>query len=125
MTAWTARGEDNPFTSHLLAAQKYVVSRTAEPVTWPNSTLITGEAAETVARLKADAELPFTIIGSGALVRSLHAAGLVDGYTLLIHPILLGSGTRLFAEGERADLDLRRSVTTTTGVVIADYAVRH
>ena len=124
MTAWTSRGEDNPFTTYLLAAKKYVVSRTTEPVAWPSSTLVTGEAADTVARLKADVDLPFTIIGSGELVRSLQAAGLMDGYTLLIHPIVLGSGTRLFADGDRTDLDLRRSVTTTTGVVIADYAVR-
>lgn len=124
MRAWTSRGEDNPFTSHLLAARKYVVSRSEAPLAWPNSTLVTGEAVDTVAGLREESELPMTIIGSGELVRSLHAAGLVDGYTLLIHPIVLGSGSRLFGVGDRTDLDLRRSVTTTTGVVIADYAVR-
>ena len=64
-----------------------------------------------------------TIMGSGELVRSLHAAGLIDRYVLQIYPIVLGSGTRLFADGTRVDLTLERSLTTTTGVIIAQYAV--
>uniref|UniRef100_UPI001CF6FAAE dihydrofolate reductase family protein n=1 Tax=Pseudonocardia sp. ICBG601 TaxID=2846759 RepID=UPI001CF6FAAE len=58
----------------------------------PNSTLLAGDAAETVAKLKNEFEGDLTIIGSGALVRSLHAAGLMDSYTLLVHPIAMGSG---------------------------------
>lgn len=123
---WTAVTEPNPFTGYLTAARKYVVSR--DPSTtldFPESVLLAGEATETVARLKDELDGELSVIGSGELVRSLHAAGLVDEYTLLVHPIVLGSGTRLFGEGDRTDLELTRSVTTTTGVVIAQYAVRH
>jgi dihydrofolate reductase len=126
LTHWTAVTEPNPFTGYLTQVRKYVVSR--DPSTalgFPESVLLAGEAAETVARLKDEVEGDLSVIGSGALVRSLHAAGLVDEYTLLVHPIVLGSGTRLFGEGDRTDLELTRSVTTTTGVVIAQYAVRH
>ena len=122
---WTATPEPNPFTEHLLATTKHVVTRDpGADAAYPGTTLHLGEAVETVAALSAaHPDLELTIIGSGALVRSLHAVGLVDGYTLMIHPIVLGSGQRLFAPGDRTDLRLRRSVTTTTGVVIADYAV--
>ena len=65
-----------------------------------------------------------TILGSGELVRSLHAAGLIDQYILQIHPIVLGSGTRLFAEGDRVDLELERTLPTSTGVILASYRVR-
>jgi dihydrofolate reductase len=64
------------------------------------------------------------VIGSGELARSLHAAGLVEEYVLLIHPIVLGSGTRLFGEGERTDLTLQEAITATTGVLIARYRVK-
>ena len=62
-------------------------------------------------------------MGSGELIRSLHAAGLVDRYVLMIHPITLGSGARLFGPAERANLVLERSMPTTTGVIIAQYRV--
>lgn len=62
------------------------------------------------------------ILGSGELIRWLHAAGLIDHYILQIHPIVLGSGTRLFTAGDRVNLTLERSTPTTTGVIIAQYA---
>ncbi|MGF9757822.1 dihydrofolate reductase family protein [Microvirga sp. 0TCS3.31] len=120
---WSSVGKDNPFTGYLLGTQKYVASRSDEPAIHPNTEVLVGEAAETVARLKAESDLPLTVMGSGELVRSLHAAGLIDTFTLQIHPIVLGSGTRLFGEGRRTDVRLRRSLTTTTGVVIAEYDV--
>lgn len=87
----------------------------------PNSVLLVGEAVATVAAVAPDAGADLTIIGSGELVRSLHQAGLIDRYVLQIHPIVLGSGTRLFGVGDRVDLILERTVTTTTGVIIAQY----
>ncbi|WP_306360268.1 dihydrofolate reductase family protein [Nocardia sp. CC227C] len=123
ITAWGTRTDDNPFTTHMNAATKYVASRTLENAdAWQNSILLSGDAAETVAKLKAEPGKDLTIIGSAALVRDLHAAGLVDTYTLLIHPLTLGSGTRLF-EGPAplTEFDLTGSVTTTTGVIIARY----
>ena len=66
-----------------------------------------------------------TVLGSGELVRALHRAGLVDEYVLQIHPIVLGSGQRLFGDSDRAALTLQRSVATTTGVLIAQYLVQY
>lgn len=126
LSHWTAVTEENPFTDYLSQVRKYVVSRTPGTLLgYPASTLLAGDAVETVARLAADLgpDLTLTVLGSGELVRSLHAAGLVDEYVLQVHPLVLGSGTRLFGDGTRADLALERSVTTTTGVVIAQYSV--
>lgn len=113
---------DNPFSPVLDAMQKYVVSRTHRgPLDWQNSTLLTGEAAETVPRLKAEPR-DLTVLGSGELVRTLMAHDLVDVYQLLIHPLILGAGRRLFPErGQRHPLRLVDSVTTSTGVLIATY----
>lgn len=123
ITAWGTRADDNPFTVYMNAATKYVVSRTLENAdAWQNSILLSGEAAETVATLKAEPGNDLTIIGSASLVRSLHAIGLIDNFTLLIHPLTLGTGTRLF-EGPAplTEFELTDSVTTTKGVIIAHY----
>jgi len=126
ITAWGRRTDGNPFTTQMNAATKYVVSRTLEDAgAWPNSILLRGDAASAVAELKAEPGGDLGIIGSASLVRSLHAAGLVDRYTLLICPLTLGSGTRLFeGPGPLTEFDLSRSVTTTTGVIIAHYTRR-
>ncbi|AQZ62216.1 Dihydrofolate reductase [[Actinomadura] parvosata subsp. kistnae] len=122
---WTSVAEPNPFTQSLVNQRKYVATRhEGTRLAYPGSTPLAGEAAETVARLKAGTGGVITVLGSGELVRSLHRAGLVDEYVLLIHPIVLGSGTRLFGDGERGDLVLEESVTSTTGVVIARYQVK-
>jgi dihydrofolate reductase len=123
MESWAGR-DDNPFSPVLDARNKYVASTTLrEPLPWQNSTLLEGDAVEAVRRLPADEELG--VLGSGELVRGLLAAGLVDELQLLIHPLVLGSGIRLFAaEGAQLDLRLARSVTTTTGVIIATYRPR-
>jgi dihydrofolate reductase len=123
ITAWGRRTDGNPITAHLNAATKYVVSKTLEDVdAWERSILLRGDAVETVARLKARPGGDLAIIGSASLVRSLHAAGLVDRYTLVICPLTLGSGARLF-EGPAplTELELTASVTTTKGVIIAQY----
>ena len=122
---WTSVPDPNPFTEVLVSQRKYVASReAATELAYPNSTLLTGDVSEAAAQLKRDVEGTITVLGSGELVRSLHAGGLVDEYVLLIHPIVLGSGTRLFGEGDRADLVLEESVTSTTGVVIACYRAK-
>lgn len=114
---------DNPFTEVLDATQKYVASTTlAEPLPWKNSTLLKGDAADAVADLKQQPGPDLTILGSGELIQSLRRRNLIDEYVLLIHPLILGSGRRLFPEGSPpADLRLASSVTTTTGVLIATY----
>jgi dihydrofolate reductase len=114
---------DNPFTPVLNNTQKYVASTTLEePLSWSNSTLLKGDAAEAVARLKEELGKDLVILGSGELVQSLMRRNLVDEYVLLIHPLVLGSGRRLFADGGTfAALRLVGTKTTTTGVVIATY----
>ena len=74
-------------------------------------------------RLRREGTLPIQILGSGELVRTLHRAGLIDRYTLLVHPIVMGSGRRLFGDADRVDLTLEQALPTTTGVVIVEYSV--
>ena len=89
---------------------------------WENSTLLHGDAAEAVAELKQQQDKDLVILGSGELVRSLMPHGLIDEYRLLIHPLVLGSGRRLFThDGTFATLRLVDTTATTTGVVIATY----
>ncbi len=119
---WPKR-TDNPFTPVLNKAEKYVVSTTLrQPLPWSNSTLLQGDAADSVARLKEQRGKDLVILGSGQLVRSLMRRGLIDEYVLQIHPLVLGSGQHLFDDGGTfAHLQLVDTKTTTTGVVIATY----
>jgi dihydrofolate reductase len=117
---WSER-KDNPYSESLNRTQKHVASRTlTEPLPWENSTLLARDAMEAVAKLKDETE-HLTVIGSGELVRSLIPRDLIDEYVLLIHPLVLGSGQRLFADGGVARLELIDTVTTTTGVLIGTY----
>lgn len=126
ITAWGRRTDSNPFTKHMNAARKYVVSRTLPDAgAWENSILLRGEAAEVVAELKAQPGNDLSVNGSATLVQSLHAAGLIDHYTLLIHPLTLGSGLRLFdGPAPLTEFRLAGSVTTPKGVIIAHYTRR-
>ncbi len=119
---WTKQ-ENNPFTEVLDSAQKYVASTTLEePLPWSNSTLLAGDAAQAVARLRERAGKDIALLGSGELAQSLMRHNLIDRYVLMIHPLVLGSGRRLFRDGNPiVALRLVDSVTTTTGVVIATY----
>ena len=114
---------DNPFTDVLNNVQKYVVSTTlSEPLPWANSTLIEGDVVAAVSELKRQTERDIGILGSGELIGALRQAGLIDRYVLMIHPLVLGSGKRLFEDAAAfEELRLVESVTTTTGVVIATY----
>lgn len=114
---------DNPFTQVLNSTQKYVASTTlAEPLPWSNSTLLEGDAAEAVAELKEQPGKDLVVLGSGELVQSLMRRNLIDEYVLLIHPLVLGSGRRLFPDGSpTAALRLVDAKPTTTGVVVAIY----
>lgn len=120
---WPKQMDDNPFTERLNRARKYVASRTlSEPLPWENSTLLEGDAADAVARLKEQPGPDTVVLGSGDLIRSLMQRDLIDEFRLMIHPIVLGKGRRMFGDdGALAKLHLAESVTTTTGVVIARY----
>ena len=119
---WSTQPDDNPFAAVLNNRQKYVASTTLEePLSWSNSTLLRGDAMEAVAKLKEQPD-DLVVLGSGELVQTLMRAGLVDEYVLLIHPLVLGSGRRLFPDGAPSTaLRLVDTKTTTTGVVIATY----
>jgi dihydrofolate reductase len=126
LTVWGRQTDGNPFTTKMNEATKYVVSRTLEDAdAWPNSILLRGDAVDTVAGLKAQAGRDLGIVGSASLVRSLHAAGLIDRYTLVMCPLTLGVGARLFeASAPLAEFELTGSVVTTKGVIIAQYTRR-
>ena len=121
-SVWPDR-TDNPFSEMLDNVQKYVASTTlAEPLPWKNSTLLAGDAADAMADLRQQPGNDIVILGSGELIQSLQRRDLIDRYVLLIHPLILGSGRRLFPDGAPpAELRLVDSVTTTTGVIIATY----
>jgi dihydrofolate reductase len=120
---WPNRS-DNPFTEVLTNVPKYVASSTLkEPLPWRNSALLAGDAMQAISRLKAEQEKDLVVFGSGVLVQSLMEANLVDDYVLLVHPMILGSGRRLFQDGGPfAALTLRQARTTDKGVVIAVYS---
>jgi dihydrofolate reductase len=120
---WPNAPQPNPFTEVLNNAQKYVASTTLEePLPWVNSTLLEGDAAQAVAELKDRLDQDIVVLGSGKLVQSLLPHGLIDRFVLTIHPLVLGSGRRLFIDGGAfAKLRLVDTVTTTTGVMIATY----
>ena len=120
---WPKRTDGNPYTQVLNRKQKYVASRTLQgPLPWVNSTLLDGDARDAVARLKEESGGEILIIGSGGLVQSLMERNLIDEYILLITPLVLGSGRRLFAEGSPyAALKLTDTKTTRSGVIFATY----
>ena len=122
--AWHGRTDGNPFTPVLDNAEKYVTSRTLkEPLAWQNSTLLGGDAADSVAALKNEDGPDLIILGSGELIRSLMARKLIDELQLIIHPLVLGSGRRMFADQSAlTKFKLTNSVPTTTGVIIANYS---
>jgi dihydrofolate reductase len=120
---WPKQTDGNPFTEVLNNTRKFVASKTLEePLPWENSTLLSGEAGDRVTDLKQQDGSDLVILGSGDLVRGLMERGLVDTYVLLIHPLVLGTGTKLFPDsGHLAKLRLQDSTTTPSGVVIATY----
>jgi dihydrofolate reductase len=122
-SVWPHMPEDNPYTKVINERRKYVVSSTLEdPLAWNNSVLLKGDAIEAVRMLRVQEPGNLSILGSGELVQSLMRADLIDEFVLLIHPLVLGEGIRLFAdEGAFANLRLVDSLTTTTGVIIATY----
>jgi dihydrofolate reductase len=103
---------------------KYVASTTlAEPLEWQNSTLLQGDVHGAVAGLKEDGGPELHVIGSAQLVQTLVDHDLVDGYALMIDPVILGGGKRLFRDDARQrPLRLLDSEATTTGAILATYA---
>jgi dihydrofolate reductase len=111
--------QTGPVTDTLNRAQKYVASNSlSEPLEWENSTLLSGDVPARVRELDLDA----VILGSGELIHTLARENMIDAFVLTIHPLVLGSGLRLFPDdGALAKFRLVESIPTTTGVIIAVY----
>ncbi|MEV6596193.1 dihydrofolate reductase family protein [Actinoplanes sp. NPDC051346] len=118
---WPQQADGNPFTEVLDNTRKYVVSTTlTDPLPWVNSSLLASVDELTDVKQRLDGDL--VVLGSGELAQELIRRQLVDRYVLLIHPLTVGSGAKLFREGDPAGaLRLTDSLTTGTGVVIATY----
>ena len=116
---------DEPYASHINNLPKYIVSTTLEDVKWgqwEKPTLIKGNVAEEINKLKQQPGKNISIGGSPTLVRSLLQEGLLDELRLLVHPVIVGHGKRLFTDGmDLKNLKLVDSKTTSTGVVIVTY----
>ncbi len=118
---WPHAPADDPFAARLNDAPKYVASRNLDTVEWNNSTLLRGDIADEVTRLKGQYDEIHTS-GSGNLVQSLMRQGLVDRYLLWVYPVLLGVGKRLFADGTSPTaLQLTDSRTFRNGAVLLAY----
>jgi dihydrofolate reductase len=115
--------EENPVAATMNGVRKYVVSTTLEePLEWENASLIGENVAEEISELKRQPGEDIAISGSGALVRSLLEDGLIDELKLMVHPVVVGSGKKLFAESEKQTaLELVDSQTFATGVVYLTY----
>ena len=120
---WPNQPADDPLAPILNGLPKYVASTTLEaPLEWANSTLLGEDVAEEVASLKQQPGKDLLVIGSGELVQTLMRHDLVDAYHLMLHPLVLGSGRRLFPDGTmKTQLRLVDSATTTKGVLILTY----
>ena len=119
---WPNAPADDPYGQHLNGTRKYVASRTLESVDWQHSELVQGDVADEVGKLKAQPGGNIAVLGSGELVQTLMAHDLVDEYYLVMFPIVLGSGKRLFRDSEDAlKLRLVDSKTTSTGGLILTY----
>jgi dihydrofolate reductase len=118
---WNKAG--GPFKDMLNNTPKFVASTTLkEPLRWPSSALLEGELTKAVAALRRKDGKDIVILGSGEVVRKLLAKQLVDELILLIHPLVLGDGQRLFDDGgPGAVFELADARTTTTGVIAARY----
>lgn len=120
---WPHQPDSDLMAKGLNAAQKYVATRTLHELSW-NARRLDGELVPAVEALKRDGGDPLVILGSGEIVRQLMSAGLIDRLTLFVHPLVLGSGKRMFPSLETPlRLSLERVTPTSTGVLIAEYVV--
>lgn len=120
--SWPQRGSDVPNADWMNKTQKYVASTTLESPEWQNTTVLEGDVSEAVSRLKQEDGETITLNGSATLLRSLLRAELVDELRLFLHPVVLGSGHRLFDNGEDLGaLKLTECHAYDNGVVSLTY----
>jgi dihydrofolate reductase len=120
--AWPQRGSDVTNADWMNNTRKYVASTTLGSPDWKNTTVLQGDLREAVSRLKHEDGETITLNGSATVLRSLLAAGLVDELRLLLHPVVLGSGERLFDDADdRVALTLADCRAYDNGVVSLSY----
>ena len=121
-SSWPSR-TNNEFgiADKLNSTPKFVVSSTLEKAEWNNSTLIKENVAEEIANLKRQPGGDIGITGSATLIQSLMQSDLIDEYRLLVHPVVVGSGKRLFRDGNKAALKLIKTKMFSSGVVMLSY----
>jgi len=119
--AWPSRTDEQGFADRMNGLPKFVVSTTLEKVEWNNSRLIKENIPEEVFRLKQQPGQNILIYGSGDLVQTLMQSDLIDEYWLLVYPIVLGSGKRLFQDESKITLSLKETKTFSSGVVVLCY----
>ncbi|WP_210508218.1 dihydrofolate reductase family protein [Naasia sp. SYSU D00057] len=119
---WPNQDADDPFAAQLNGVEKYVLtSRPLEEPVWTNSTAVTDDVAERIRALKEQGEGDIAMSGSATTVRWLLAEGLLDELNLLVHPLAVGRGQRLFEDGDSANLELESSETLPNGVLHLRY----
>ena len=119
---WPYQPADDPIAKTFNATRKHVASRTLKKLDWNNSSLLQGDVATAVGKLKSEDGPDLQIIGSGNLIQTLQAASLIDEFNVWTFPVVLGGGKRLFEPGARAvALRLTASRTSSTGVVMSTY----
>lgn len=119
--AWPGRTDEAGFADRMNSLPKFVVSTTLKKVEWNNSRLIKGNIGEEVSRLKQQPGQDILVAGSGELVHTLMQHDLVDEYRLLVYPVVLGKGKRLFRDRDHATLKLVETKTFSSGVVALAY----
>jgi dihydrofolate reductase len=121
--AWPERGGDGGFADKMNAMPKYVVSTTLSDPKWDNTTVIDSDVVDAVTRLKESDGGDILVAGSATLVRFLHENGLVDEYRVMVFPVVLGSGLRLFPDdaGDKVKLALVESKAFSNGIVLNTY----
>ena len=122
VASWPKVGDEDPVAAKLNSMPKYVASRTLRKVIWNNASLLEGDVAQAVAKLKEEPGGEIQVTGSGNLIQTLIKYGLVDRFVLWVFPVVLGSGKRLFGSGAiPASLKLLDTKTSSTGVAIHTY----
>ena len=120
-TAWPSMTDDAGYAKRMNSFPKHVVSKTLEKLDWNNSHLIKGDVEREVSKLKQQPGQDLLVFGSGQLVTALMQHDMIDEYRLLVYPIILGSGKRLFSDVNKATLKLVETKTFGSGVVLLRY----
>jgi dihydrofolate reductase len=119
---WPAQPDTNPMAAHLNATPKFVVTRTLTSMEWAASHILGGDVVASVTDLKQHGEGTIVVLGSGVLAQTLIEHDLVDEYRLFVHPLVLGTGKRLFRQTPRPiPLRLAGCIVTTSGVLLLSY----